>query len=77
VGGSTEECMRSGAFLGVLHELQGTIDAYKAEHGLLNVILCGGDAKFFESIIKGRIFAQPNIILIGLNSIMLYNDKIL
>lgn len=75
IGDSTASCMRSGVFYGILHELEGLIAAYTARFGEIRVLLCGGDAVFFETNIKARIFAQPDIILFGLNSIMLYNGK--
>jgi type III pantothenate kinase len=39
----------------------------------VHVIFCGGDAGFFESKIKERIFVIPELVLIGLNRILEYN----
>jgi type III pantothenate kinase len=39
----------------------------------LIAIMCGGGANFFESKIKGNIFAVPNLVLEGLNQVLRYN----
>lgn len=73
-GKSTAECMQSGAFIGLTKEINGIIEQYKAEKTDLRVLMCGGDAKTFESKVKARIFAEPNLVLIGLNRILEYNN---
>ena len=54
-------------------EIEKTIEEYGKIYPALHVILCGGDAQFFESIIKGVIFAFPDLVLFGLNHTLLYN----
>jgi len=39
----------------------------------LEVILSGGDMNYFAAQLKNRIFAVPNIVLIGLNEILKFN----
>jgi type III pantothenate kinase len=39
----------------------------------LKVFLTGGDIFFFENKLKNNIFAQPDLLLIGLNRILEYN----
>jgi type III pantothenate kinase len=73
VGKTTRECMLSGATLGTIAEVDGIISRYKQFFSDLTIIFCGGGAKFFESKIKGHIFAIPNLVLIGLNQILRYN----
>ena len=73
IGKTTKECMLSGAINGTIAELEGIIDRYKQFFDDLNIIFCGGDAFFFESKIKGHIFALPNLVLIGLNQILRFN----
>jgi type III pantothenate kinase len=34
------------------------------------VIICGGDAESFESLVKDHIFVVPNLVLLGLNCIL-------
>lgn len=74
IGKSTKECMLKGAFEGILHEINSFIDHYKEEFGQLAVILTGGDASIFETNIKAPIFVRPNLVLIGLNRILEYNE---
>ncbi len=73
IGKNTEDCMRSGVLNGVLFEMEKAIETYSSEHPNLKVLLCGGDVQFFESIIKGHIFAFPDLVLQGLNHTLLYN----
>ncbi|MEX2591632.1 MAG: hypothetical protein WD426_02575 [Anditalea sp.] len=55
------------------YEIEGVVAHYKKQHGELNVFICGGDANFFESLTKDYIFVIPNLILHGLNRILIYN----
>lgn len=73
-GKSTEECMQSGAFHGLLYEMEGIIAHYRAMIPDLQVVLCGGDTKIFETNLKPLIFVQPNLVLIGLNRILEYHN---
>lgn len=73
IGKTTRECMLSGATVGAIAEVDGIISKYKQFFNGLTIIFCGGGAKFFESKIKGHIFAIPNLVLIGLNQILRYN----
>lgn len=73
IGDSTETCIQSGVICGVLAEMEGIIHQYQLKFEDLRVILCGGDARFFENKLKGSIFASPDLVLVGLNSILIYN----
>ena len=73
VGKSTEECMQSGVMNGVLAEIDGVISRYKVKYPNLAPILCGGDAFLFENKVKQPIFVAPNLVLMGLNRILLHN----
>ncbi|MFD2513952.1 type III pantothenate kinase [Pontibacter locisalis] len=72
-GQSTEESILSGVLTGTVAELNGFIQAYTEKAADLVVILCGGDAGFFESKLKGRIFVIPELVLIGLHRILAHN----
>lgn len=72
-GQTTEESIRSGVLAGTVAELNGFIQAYTEKAADLVVILCGGDAGFFESHLKGRIFVIPELVLIGLHRILTHN----
>jgi type III pantothenate kinase len=70
---NTRQAMQSGVVNGLLFELNGLIETYRREHPGTVVLLCGGDAPYFESRLKGPIFAVPDLVLIGLNRILRYN----
>nr|WP_242926311.1 type III pantothenate kinase [Pontibacter vulgaris] len=72
-GQTTQESIESGVLTGTVAELQGIINAYTERSPDLVVILCGGDAGFFESKLKGRIFVIPELVLIGLHRILTHN----
>jgi type III pantothenate kinase len=75
IGDSTESCIQSGVINGLISELNGTIAQYREKFEGLKVILSGGDARFFENKLKGFIFAVPELVLSGLNSILIYNVR--
>lgn len=70
IGKNTATSIQTGVQVGVLHELKGFIDQYTARFGDLKVVLTGGDATYFESQLKNKIFVQPNLVLVGLNHIL-------
>lgn len=72
VGDSTAACIRSGVINGIIAEVNGIIERYN-QYPDLRVVLCGGDAAFFESQIKYPKFAASNLVLEGLNRILLHN----
>lgn len=72
-GGNTEESMLSGVINGTVAEINGMVERYRMEYPNLQVVLTGGDAKFFESYLKSDIFAIPNLVLKGLNNILIHN----
>jgi type III pantothenate kinase len=73
IGTSTETSIQSGVVNGLIAEIDGIIMQYQQKFGDLRVILCGGDAAFFENKVKASIFASPELVLVGLNSILIYN----
>jgi type III pantothenate kinase len=73
IGDTTERCIQSGVIHGLLAEMDGIISQYQEKYENLRVILCGGDARFFENKLKASIFASPDLVLVGLNSILIYN----
>jgi len=73
LGYDTESCLRSGAVNGMAAEIDGMIAAYQAQYPDFNAILTGGDAPFFAGKLKSKIFADPDILLKGLNIILNYN----
>jgi type III pantothenate kinase len=76
-GRSTKECMQSGAFWGVVAELKHHIEYYQQAAGTtpLHVWLAGGDAPIFESHLQPPIFADPILVLRGLNQLFLHDNN--
>ncbi len=72
-GTTTLSCLQSGVMNGVLEEIKGVIFRYKNQSPGIRVILCGGDVHFFENHLKPSIFVAPDLVLMGLNSILLQN----
>ena len=66
LGKSTKECLQSGSYFGIIHEINGLKSQLASEFTSLNVILSGGDAHYFESKVKAHIFAGSKIVLTGL-----------
>jgi type III pantothenate kinase len=73
IGNTTETNIQSGVINGLTAEIKGIISMYQQKFRNIKVILCGGDAHFFENKLKGVIFAVPELVLIGLNSILIHN----
>jgi type III pantothenate kinase len=74
IGRSTHDAISSGVIHGIASEISGIIQNYREKFGDLRVLFCGGDAKFFESLIKEPIFVAPELVLEGLNRILTYNN---
>ena len=73
-GANTRDSMLSGGFWGIVYELNGRIESYLEEYPDLKVFLTGGDAHWFESRLNYEIFARPNLVAEGLDTILRYND---
>ncbi|NPA37700.1 MAG: type III pantothenate kinase [Chlorobi bacterium] len=76
IGRSTNEAIHSGVQYGLLFEIKGYIRQLKKRYPEIVVLFTGGDADFFVKKLKKRIFVHPNLVLIGLNRILEYNDKL-
>ncbi len=75
IGSNTEESILSGVYNGLINEIDGIIWSYKENYENLTVILSGGDYIYFDKRLKNNIFALPNIVMIGLNIILEFNDS--
>ena len=73
LGYDTATCMRSGAIFGMAAEIDGMVAEYQRTYPDFNAILTGGDAPFFANKLKCKIFADPDLILKGLNLIVNHN----
>jgi len=74
IGNTTKTAVISGVQQGMINEIEGYINYFKEKYENLRVLLTGGDSFFFEKNIKNTIFANSELVLIGLNNILLYND---
>jgi type III pantothenate kinase len=77
IGTNTKESIESGVINGTINEIIQNISEYEQLHPEINVILTGGDTTFIKSIVstkKNSIFADENLTLKGLNTVLIYND---
>ncbi len=75
MGSNTEECIQSGIYWGIIHEIKGFIEQFQSYFEKVSIILTGGDAKILDTHLKNTIFADqikwvPDLVLIGLNQIL-------
>ena len=75
IGTSTETAIMAGVVNGIVFEMDGYIDTLKSKYGDIFVFLTGGHSFYFERRLKNHIFANANLVLIGLNRILEYNAK--
>lgn len=75
MGTNTRESILSGVLNGIRVEVQSFTDEYVKQYPGLKVILTGGDMDFFVKQLKNSIFADPFLILKGLNIILEENFK--
>lgn len=81
IGQNTEDSILSGVMNGVAEEVKGIIHRYQQQYPGIRVVFTGGYLKFFERIfnISGKenssIFADPFLVLKGLNYILNINEK--
>lgn len=73
LGYDTETGLRSGAVFGITAEIDGMVADFTAQYPDFNAILTGGDLAFFAGKVKSKIFADPDLLLKGLNLILKYN----
>ncbi len=75
IGDSSRKSIHSGVVNGMIAEIEGIIEKYQREFDNLTIVLTGGDTNFLSKQLKKGIFANPNFLLEGLNSILKYNLK--
>lgn len=74
LGCDTETSILTGVINGSVAEIDNSIEKHKEKYPELMVLLCGGDAAFLAKRLKSSIFAVPNLVLIGLNELLEYNE---
>ncbi len=66
IGYDTKTNLQSGVIFGIANEINGFIEKYNEKYGNFNAVLTGGDAPYFASQLKSRIFADINFLYKGL-----------
>ena len=74
IGNDTKTSIISGVQQGILAEVKTIISEYKSKNTDTVFVFTGGDSFYFEKELKNSIFANPNLVLIGLNEILDYNE---
>jgi len=74
LGNDTQSAILSGVLNGIIFEMNGYIDILKEQYPELSIFLTGGSTFFFANKLKNAIFANENLVLIGLNRILQYNN---
>lgn len=74
IGQSTRESMLAGVYNGVVAEITETVRLYREKFEDVLVLITGGDHQFLHNKLKISIFAAPDLVLLGLNEILDYND---
>jgi type III pantothenate kinase len=72
-GTDSHSSIMSGVLNGVVQEIEGTIEKYRQRYSGLRVAVSGGDMGFLVKNMKNDIFARPDMVLEGLNYILLYD----
>ena len=75
IGKDTSSSIHSGVINGISNEMDGIIECYFSICPKIKVIVTGGDAKLFDKGLKNTIFANPNLLMEGLNKILDYNES--
>ncbi|HTA61005.1 MAG TPA: type III pantothenate kinase [Bacteroidia bacterium] len=75
IGISTKNSIVSGVQQGALFEIEGYIKHFTNEYKNGIVVATGGNLSFLVDGLKNSIFAAPDLILSGLNEILLYHHK--
>jgi len=70
---NTKSALISGALNGIVFEMDGYITFLKNKYPQLSTFLTGGSTFYFDTKLKNTIFAEKNLVLIGLNRILQYN----
>jgi len=72
---NTNDAILCGVMRGIEFEVQQYIDILDTKYKKLKIIFTGGDANLFVKKIKNTIFAEPNLVAIGLNVLLNHNLK--
>ena len=76
IGDTTASCMLSGVLRGTAAEVRSLVAEYEQRYPGLGLLLTGGDASYLAEALAplaSRIFAVPELVLLGLDKILRYN----
>ena len=74
IGNDTISSIICGVQRGMVDEVSSIINTFIKENNSTVVVFTGGDCFFFEKAVKNTIFADPFLVLKGLNEILDYNE---
>mgnify|MGYP006175843589 CR=1 FL=1 len=74
IGNDTYSSIISGVQQGIISEVSSVISDYRSKNQDIVALVTGGDCFFFEKELKKSIFAEPNLVLVGLNEILDFNE---
>ncbi|MBO6517120.1 MAG: type III pantothenate kinase [Bacteroidia bacterium] len=74
-GRTTEESMSTGVVNGIAGEIDSVIRKYEEEFPGLKTVICGGELRYFVNHLKKEIFANQNLVLLGLHKILKFNEQ--
>ena len=74
LGYNTETAIRAGIINGIAREIDSYINDYKKKHNVFT-FLTGGYSFYFETRLKNSTFADGNLVLKGLNTILNYQRR--
>ena len=75
LGYDTDTSIRSGVIMGMVAEIDGMLNYYAEQYSDFNAVLTGGNAPLFVGKLKKQIFADSQLLLKGLNTILRHNAR--
>jgi type III pantothenate kinase len=73
-GSTTIEAMQVGTVDATILGLDAIIEQFKQKFPSLKIILCGGDSRLLQDMLKNHTFAEPKLVLHGLKKILDFNE---
>ena len=75
IGYTTDTALRSGALMGIRHEVEGYLHYMQAHYDGTLVLLTGGDAKYIAPLLDVEAETDERLVMRGLEYIIMYNEK--
>ncbi len=76
IGHNTITAIRAGVVGGLISEIESYIDKISAKMGEVTVLFTGGDCTYLASRLSREVKVVDNLLSIGLNRILSYNESI-